>query len=187
MKNKFLFLMAILSFSLIIFTVPVYADSIIVDIDTSDILTNINSTYWSGSDVNFIGTNKKTNPGNSQLQNADPETEEAWLEALLGFVYNDPDISYLGETPFTDPTPKQYTGSYTGWDYAVVKYDGYWVAYEDTLNDDVLITDNFTWGVSHIRWFGSPTTPVPEPATMLLFGTGLVGLAGLGRKKFIKK
>jgi hypothetical protein len=32
----------------------------------------------------------------------------------------------------------------------------------------------------------SSTNSVPEPSTMLLFGTGIVGLAGWGRKKFKK-
>jgi hypothetical protein len=32
-----------------------------------------------------------------------------------------------------------------------------------------------------------PTKSVPEPTQMLLFGTALIGLAGVGRKRFLKK
>ena len=38
-------------------------------------------------------------------------------------------------------------------------------------------------GDGSLKTFGSP---VPEPSTMLLIGTGLVGLAGLSRRKFRK-
>jgi len=34
--------------------------------------------------------------------------------------------------------------------------------------------------------FAGNATPIPEPATMLLLGSGLIGLAGLARKKFKK-
>jgi len=53
---------------------------------------------------------------------------------------------------------------------------GNWDAFVNSVNEnDVVVA------------FGSPTAPVPEPATLLLFGTGLVGLAGIGRKRFGKK
>jgi hypothetical protein len=50
--------------------------------------------------------------------------------------------------------------------------------------DETLTEDMFT-NVQPL--FGSDgAAPVPEPATMLLLGTGLIGLAGFGRKKFKK-
>jgi PEP-CTERM motif-containing protein len=47
------------------------------------------------------------------------------------------------------------------------------------------VADNWigAWAVRN----GDVATPVPEPATILLLGTGLVGLAGFGRKKSFKK
>lgn len=41
--------------------------------------------------------------------------------------------------------------------------------------------------LSHLSVYGRGTTPVPEPANMLVLGISLVGLAGASRKKLLKK
>lgn len=54
------------------------------------------------------------------------------------------------------------------------------------LNPGTTFTSHFTIECGNDDLIGHGTTPVPEPGTMVLLGTGLIGLAGWGRKKLRK-
>ena len=56
-----------------------------------------------------------------------------------------------------------------------------------TFNTGITLDSNFVIG--YTPWCANDVflTPVPEPAAIFMFGLGLIGLAGLGRKKFFKK
>jgi len=170
MKKLLLFLCVTgLAFGLVS---PTAADTIVTDIDPPDSDTN---PQW-------------VTPSN-------PATEEAWLEGLLGganvdYYGKDEDNSW-NDGVWTEGNPS------LDWTIAVLKYG---VGTPDISNPDHwAIWDNGNHivdfgdisglpslcSLSHITYFG--TASVPEPATMLLLGSGLIGLGIFGRKKFFKK
>lgn len=56
---------------------------------------------------------------------------------------------------------------------------------------DSIAVGDVSWKVDLDDWNSDQLVgvkaPIPEPTTLLLFGTGLIGLAGLSRRKFFKK
>ena len=96
-----------------------------------------------------------------------------------------PDNTANNGTTYTGPGTDQLSGGNT-----IIDIIG--------LNIPDTATYSFTLDIlsGELGWqlFGYPTvtdgngsSSVPEPTTMLLLGSGLIGLAGYGRKKFFKK
>jgi hypothetical protein len=151
---------------------------------TWDYVVNLmNSSGQSVSDNKLYSVNQSYLPGTNGylLSYAPVDPKKGWSYSYR----NDQPIGYDGGTAVPNTTV-----NFSGWNYNLAP-GAIFQPYFEFGAHDILLGSQFTigWTVSCANdiYFETMTNPVPEPASMLLMGSGLIGLAGWGRKKFMKK
>lgn len=151
--------------------------------------------YEYALDVNWTSSQKTYN---TIKLDANSDTKTVWFHQNEdGTPSSNPWLYYSDGTDLVSTT-EHFTGGdpvtdsgFSGWDQTTNTSNGNHYAVSFDLTNLLSIEDlwgeelyfHFTMGCGNDNLMGHTTAPVPEPQTMLLFGSGLAGLGSLIRRK----
>jgi len=163
-------------------------------IDSASALTIDNSAIDVGSIDSIV---------DNTTISSDYQSELSWIQSVLGssYIFDESDKYDVFASDFTvtDTDPKVWGLNLYGTpDYYFIKLgtggsdisSSHWL-YQNIAELAWAVVDIGEWGttnnidigrISHVGEVGESSTAIPEPATMILLGSGLVGLAGFRRK-----